>query len=148
MLHFRSFSQVILCGRLSQDARLQSTKSGTSMLAFSVATSVSTKNRNGTYENVSTFHDCLLFGSRAPKLAEILKKGAVVCVQGSISYREVELANGYKGRTATVAVEDLQILASPQASPESQAHAATRTHRQSAQQPASEPFADSEALPC
>lgn len=148
MLHFRSFSQVILCGRLSQDARLQSTKSGTSMLTFSVATSVSIKGRSGTYENISTFHDCMLFGSRATKLGEILKKGTVVCVQGAISYREVELASGYKGRSATVAVEDLQILAGPQTSPESQAHAATRTHRQSAQQPPLEPFADSEALPC
>lgn len=137
MLHYRSFSQVILCGRLSQDARLQNTKSGTAMLVFGVATSVSTKNRNGAYETVSTFHDCLLFGSRAPKLAEVLKKGTVVCLQGSISYRDVELSNGYKARSASIAVDDLQILASPQAAQSTRAPARSQAS-----------FSDSEEIPC
>lgn len=147
MLHFRSFSQVILCGRLSQDARLQNTKSGTSMLIFSVATSVSVKNRDGSYENASTFHDCLLFGSRAQKLAETLKKGTIVCVQGSISYREVDLTNGYKGRSASIAVEDLQILALPHVDQGTQTHAGTRSGFQ-AKQPPQDSFIEHEELPC
>lgn len=146
MLHYRSFSQVILCGRLSQDARLQNTKSGTSMLILSVATSVSTKKQDGTYENASTFHDCLLFGSRAAKLAEVLKKGTVVCVQGSLSYREVELANGYKGRSASIAVEDLQILANPHSAQGNQSHANARSARQSA--PAPQDSFPNEDIPC
>lgn len=111
MLNYRSFAQTILCGRLGQDAQLRTTKTGAKMLSFSVGTSVSAKNADGTYAQKTSWHDCLMFGARIEKIASALVKGTVVCVQGSISYREVELKTGYKGKTASILGEDVQILA-------------------------------------
>lgn len=125
MLHFRSFAQTILCGRLGQDAQLRTTKTGTGMLSFSIGTSVSAKAADGTYSAKTTWHDCLMFGPRIQKIAASLTKGSVVCVQGSISYREVELKSGYKGKTASILVDDIQILSDAKARP-----AAARPARQ------------------
>ncbi|WP_443743368.1 single-stranded DNA-binding protein [Sutterella sp.] len=139
MLNYRSFSQTILVGRLGQDAKLRNTKSGGQMLSFSVGTSVSTK-KDGKYEQATSWHDCLAFGPRAEKLAEVLAKGTLVSVQGSISYREVELANGFKGRIASILVEDIQILA------DSKAKSARPNEAHSAPQEAE--TGSEEALPC
>ena len=79
-------------------------------------------------------------------LAEVLKKGTVVCVQGSLSYREVELANGYKGRSASIAVEDLQILANPHSAQGNQSRANARSSRQSA--PVPQDSFPNEDIPC
>lgn len=111
MLNYRSFSQVILCGRLGQDAQLRSTKTGMKMLSFGVGTSVSAKGADGAYTQKTTWHDCLMFGPRTEILVSVLTKGTTVCVQGSISYKDVELKTGYKGKTASILIDDIQILA-------------------------------------
>lgn len=115
MLNYRSFNLTILNGRLGQDCKLITAKSGAKMLAFSVGTSVSVKDASGKYSQKTSWHDCLMGGPRAEKMVSLLKKGTLVGVQGQISYKEVELKSGYKGKTASIFVEDLQILAQPQA---------------------------------
>ena len=114
MLNYRSFNLTILNGRLGQDCKLITAKSGAKMLAFSVGTSVSVKDAAGKYSQKTSWHDCLMGGQRAEKMAALLKKGTLVSVQGQISYKEVELKSGYKGKTASIFVEDVQILAQPQ----------------------------------
>ena len=107
MLNYRSFAQVILVGVLGHNAQVRQTKSGSAMLTFSVATKSSVKQATGGYQTVTTWHDCLMFGPRSEKLASALLKGTVVSLQGSLNYREVEL----KGKTCSILVEDVQILA-------------------------------------
>lgn len=141
MLNYRSFSQIILCGRLGQDAALRTTKTGNRMLSFAVGTSVSTKEADGTYSQATSWHDCIMFGPRVERLASALVKGTVVCVQGSLSYREVELKNGYKAKTANILVDDLQILAESKA----EKSASQKTQSAEATQ-ASE--ASSDEIPC
>ena len=113
VMHKGSFIQVVLCGRLGQNAKLVECKSGAKMLTFSVGTSVSVKEASGSYTTATTWHDCIMFGSRAEKIAAYLVKGTVLSIQGTISYREVELKNGYKGKTASILVDDVQLLSSP-----------------------------------
>lgn len=111
--HYRSFQQVVLFGRLGHDAVIRPMKTGGSMLTFSVSTSVSVKDASGSYSQKTTWHECLMFGPRIEKLKELLTKGKTVCLQGSISYRQVELKNGYKGQTASIVVDDVQIGSEP-----------------------------------
>lgn len=65
-----------------------------------------------------------MFGPRSEKLASALLKGTVVSLQGSLNYREVELKNGYKGKTCSILVEDVQILAEGKAQAPARAQAA------------------------
>ena len=153
MLNYRSFAQCLLVGKLGQDAQTRQTKSGASMLTFSVATNTSVKQSDGSYKTDTTWHDCLMFGPRTAKLASALKKGTVVCVQGSLNYREVELKTGYKGKTCSILVEDLQIVADAKNGNGASANQQSASGRQQSSAPASadggfdEPWGNEE-VPC
>ena len=152
MLNYRSFAQCLLVGKLGQDAKALKTKTGASMLSFNIATNASVKKQDGAYETVTTWHDCLMFGSRSEKLATALKKGTVVCLQGSLNYREVELKNGYKGKTCSILVEDLQIVAEAanRNGNGGSGHSAPAASRQTPanQDYADEPWASEDEIPC
>lgn len=109
-MNFRSFQNLVLVGRLGQNARLVQTKSGTEMLSFSVATTESMRNQDGSFEQRTSWHDCLMFGPRAPKLADRLTTGTLVCVQAHLTYRELAVGTK-KYQLASVVVDDLQMLA-------------------------------------
>lgn len=110
MIHYRSFSQLILCGRLGQDAQLRQSQSGLQYLSFGLGTSESFKDQSGKYTQKTTWHDCVMFGSRAEKIASALTKGTLVLVQATLGYREVTLDNGHKAKAPSIRVEDIQIL--------------------------------------
>lgn len=109
-MNFRSYQNLVLVGRLGQNARLVQTKSGTEMLSFSVATTESMRNQDGSFEQRTSWHDCLMFGLRAPKLADKLTTGTLVCVQAHLTYRELTVGTK-KYQLASVVVDDLQLLA-------------------------------------
>lgn len=109
-MNYRSYQNLVLVGRLGQNARLVQTKSGTEMLSFSVATTESMRNQDGSFEQRTSWHDCLMFGSRAPKLADKLTTGTLVCVQAHLTYRELTVGTK-KYQLASVVVDDLQMLA-------------------------------------
>ena len=113
MLNFKSFQSVNLIGRLGQDARFFKTQKGLSMLSLGIATSESVKNAEGKYEQKTVWHDALLFGARAEKVAPSLVKGTLVAVQAHLSYKDAVLEGGKKVKLASVIVDDFQILASP-----------------------------------
>lgn len=113
MLNYKSFQSVTLIGRLGQDARVLKTQKGLTMLSMGIATSESVKNAEGKYEQKTVWHDALLFGTRAEKVAASLVKGTLVSVQAHLSYRDVVLEGGKKAKLASVVVDDFQILASP-----------------------------------
>lgn len=74
----------------------------------------------------------MLFGSRADRLADRLLKGALVSIQGSISYRDVE-QEGRKVRYTDILVDDVQILQDAQKKP------APKQPEEQPQQPAAMP---------
>ena len=113
MLNFKSFQSVNLIGRLGQDARFFKTQKGLSMLSLGIATSESVKNAEGKYEQKTVWHDALLFGARAEKVAPSIVKGTLVAVQAHLSYKDAVLEGGKKVKLASVIVDDFQILASP-----------------------------------
>ena len=113
-MNFRSYQHLVLVGRLGRDARVSQTKSGVEMLSFSVATTESLKNSDGSFEQRTSWHDCLLFGTRSPKLASMMIKGTLVCVQAHLSYRTLTVGDK-QHQVATIIVDDLQLLAGPAA---------------------------------
>ena len=113
-MNFRSFQQVVLIGRLGQDARLVQTKSGSEMLCFSVATTETLKTDDGAFEQRTTWHDCIMFGKRIQKLAAGLPKGSLVSVQAHLSYRSLKVGDK-QYQVALIIVDDLQMLAKPAA---------------------------------
>ena len=123
-MNFRSYQNLVLVGRLGQNARLMQTKNGAEMLSFSVATTESLRNQDGSFDQRTSWHDCLMFGPRAPKLADKLTTGTLVCVQAHLTYRELTVGTK-KYQLASVIVDDLQLLAASASAQQGQTAAQT-----------------------
>lgn len=109
MMNYRSTNIVILNGRIGQDAQVKQIAENRFMVTFSLATSSSVRDNEGGWTHPTLWHSCVLFGSRVDRIADRLLKGALVSVQGSISYRDVE-QEGRKVRYTDILVDDVQIL--------------------------------------
>lgn len=78
-----SINNVTISGNIVREPELKQTRSGASVLAFSVA--VNERRKNGDqWEDYANFIDCTMFGTRAEKMAQYLHKGSKVSVQGKI----------------------------------------------------------------
>ncbi len=95
--------RIEIIGNLGKDAELKVVGQGTDVLNFSVAAKGSKK------DDESTWFSCALFGARATKLAEYLKKGQRVFIRGEVKVRKWE-ANGKSGTDLDVNVDELELL--------------------------------------
>ena len=64
--------------------------------------------KGDSWETRTNYVDCVLFGSRAEKLASALVKGTKVCVSGSLRYSAWE-KDGQKRSKIELAVSELEI---------------------------------------
>lgn len=103
----KSRNTVILLGRLGKDAETKFTPSGTAVTNFSIATSRRWK-QNEEWKEETDWHQCVLW--RAEKLAEYLKKGTRLEVEGRLKTRSYEDKDGNKKYVTEVVVEDVILL--------------------------------------
>ena len=82
----RGVNKVILLGNLGKDPEVKSTPSGMSIATFSLATSSSVKDKDGTWQERTEWHNIKAFGRTAEVAGEYLKKGRTVFVEGRIHY--------------------------------------------------------------
>ena len=79
----KDINSVVVVGRLTRDAELKYTPSGTAVLDLSVAVNRSVKRGDG-WEDEASFFDIVLFGKLAEGVAQYCTKGQQVGVQGSL----------------------------------------------------------------
>ena len=84
-----SLNRVQLIGTLGKDAENSFTTSNLSISKFSIATSHSRKNKDGGWENETTWHNVTAFGLN-DFLKDQLKKGAKFYVEGRIDHQRYE----------------------------------------------------------
>ena len=106
-----SINRVMISGNLTRNAELRSTQQGTSVLTFGVAVNDRRQNQQtGEWEDVPNFVDCVVWGNRAEALADILKKGLKVAVDGSLRYRSWEADDGSKRSKLEVVVREVELM--------------------------------------
>lgn len=93
-------NRTTLIGNLGKDPELKRLESGKAIAKFSVATSKSYQDKNNEWQNVTTWHNIVVWGDRAEKAERKLKKGSRVYLEGEISNRTYEDRDGNK-RTIT-----------------------------------------------
>lgn len=104
-------NRVVLIGNLGADADLKVFGDGNSVLNFSVATSEKwTDKTSGEKKEKTEWHRCKKFG-KSGALAEYLKKGTKVAVEGSVRYGSYE-KDGVKQYTTEINVDRLELLGS------------------------------------
>lgn len=85
-----SVNIVVLGGHLSRDPELRFTPKGTAVCAFSVAVNRSWKTESGEKRDEVSFLDCVAWGRTGETIAQYLKKGSPILVQGHLKQESWE----------------------------------------------------------
>lgn len=93
-----SLNKVILCGRLGKDPEQRQTPGGLAIASFSLATTDSKRETNGTYTDTTEWHNCVAFGKQAEYISKYIGKGRLVIIEGRLktSSWEKDGINRYK----------------------------------------------------
>ena len=108
-----SINQVTISGNLGRDSELRKTQSGMAILSFTVAVNERRKNSQGEWSDYTNWVGVSMFGTRAEKLHDYLKKGTKVCVQGKLRYSEWERDGAKKSKIEVIA-DEIELMAKKQ----------------------------------
>lgn len=96
-------NKAILVGNLTKDPELRALPNGTSTASFSIATNRVWKDKDGSRQEATDYHDVVVFGKQAESVHQYLKKGSSVLVEGRMQTRSWESEGVKKYRTEVVA---------------------------------------------
>jgi single-strand DNA-binding protein len=109
-------NRIILIGRLTRDPELRVTsQSGVPMASFTVAVDRPFQNQGGQRE--TDFIDCVAWRRLAETVAEHMRKGRLIAVEGRLQIRNYETQDGQKRRVAEVVADDVRFLDRPREAP-------------------------------
>lgn len=102
-----SINRVVISGNLTRDAEIRTTQSGMPVMSVGVAVNDRRKNsQTGEWEDYANFIDCTMFGNRAQNLAQYLKKGTKVTIEGKLRWSQWE-RDGQKRSKIEVIIDDI-----------------------------------------
>lgn len=105
----RSVNKVILIGNLGRDAETKFTPSGQARTTFSIATSRQWKDRQtGEMREQTDWHNVVVWGQE--RVAEYLKKGKQVFIEGRLTTRSYESNEGKTNYITEVVSDNLMLL--------------------------------------
>ena len=98
-------NKVIVIGNLTRDPELRSLPSGVKVCSFSLATNRVWKDKNGARQESADYHNVVVFGRQAETVAQYMKKGSSMLVEGRMQTRswEDKTSGEKKYRTEIVA---------------------------------------------
>ncbi len=95
-------NKVFLYGNLTRDPELKALPSGQQLVSFGIATNRTYKDKNGQKQEATEFHNIVAFGRTAEVIAQYMKKGRPLFVEGRIQTRSWESEGQKKYRTEIV----------------------------------------------
>jgi len=98
-------NKVFIIGNLTRDPELKAIPSGIKVCSFSVATNRVWKDKNGARQEAADYHNIVVFGRQAETVAQYMKKGSQVMIEGRMQTRSWDDAatNSKKYRTEVIA---------------------------------------------
>jgi single-strand DNA-binding protein len=106
-----AFCKIQIVGNLGRDPELRYTPSGRPVTEFSVAVNQSTKNQQtGEWVEATDWFRVSVWGDRAERAAENLRKGTRVLVDGRFRTREYETKDGRKGTSLEITADTVLSL--------------------------------------
>ncbi|MFI5227326.1 MAG: single-stranded DNA-binding protein [Candidatus Limnocylindrales bacterium] len=101
-----ALSKIQIIGNLGRDPELRYTPNGRPVTTFSVAVNQSSKNaQTGEWVEATDWFRVSVWGDRAERAAENLRKGSRVFVDGRFRTREYETNDGRKGMSLDVSAD-------------------------------------------
>ena len=100
-------NKVQLYGNLTRDPEVRALPSGQNVVSFSIATNRVYKDRDGQKKEQVEYHNVVAFGRTADIIAQYMKKGRPLFVEGRLQTRSWE-SEGKKNYRTEIVVENFQ----------------------------------------
>lgn len=102
-------NKALIIGNLTRDPELKALPSGIKVCSFSVATNRVWKDQNGVKQEAADFHNIVVFGRQAETVAQYMRKGSQVMVEGRMQTRSWDdAATGTKKYRTEVVADRVQ----------------------------------------
>ena len=99
-------NKAIVIGNLTRDPELRSLPSGIKVCTFSLATNRVWKDKNGPKQEAVDYHNVVVFGRQAETVAQYMKKGNSILVEGRMQTRSWDDKNSGEKKYRTEIVAD------------------------------------------
>lgn len=99
-------NKAILIGNLTRDPELKAIPSGNKVCTFGLATNRVYKDKNGARQEKTDFHNIVVWGKTAENVAQYMKKGSQVLVEGRIETRSWDDATSGAKKYRTEIIAD------------------------------------------
>ena len=101
-------NKVFIYGNLTRDPELKALPGGNNVCNFSVATNRVFTGKDGKKQEQAEFHSIVAFARQAEIIAQYLRKGSTILVEGRIQTRSWE-KDGQKQYRTEIVVENMQL---------------------------------------
>ncbi len=105
----RGFNRVVLIGNVGKDPEVRYTTSGVPVATFALATSEMWKDKDGSPQERTDWHNVVAWRKLAEIIQEIVKKGSRLLVEGKIQTRSYE-KNGEKRYVTEIVADNVLLL--------------------------------------
>ena len=101
-------NKALIYGNLTRDPETKALPSGAAVTTFSVATNRVYKDKNGVKQESTDYHNIVTFGRQAEVVAQYLRKGSGVYVEGRIQTRSWDDKDGTKKYRTEIVADTIQ----------------------------------------
>lgn len=106
-------NKAVIIGNLTRDPEIKALPSGIKVCSFSVATNRVWKDQNGAKQEAADFHNIVVFGRQAETVAQYMKKGSQVMIEGRMQTRSWDTQDGTKRYRTEVVADRVQFGSRP-----------------------------------
>ena len=109
-------NKVILIGNLGRDPELRRLENGAAVAKFSIATNESYKDKSGEWQNLTEWHEIIVWRAAAERAEATLKKGMQVYIEGKLTHRTWQDKDGNNRKTTEVVANTFRALGKKESS--------------------------------
>jgi single-strand DNA-binding protein len=108
-----SINRVVLIGRLTRDPELRALPSGSSVCHVRIACNARHRDSDGELQERPNYFDVSAFGTAGESVAQFMRRGSRVAVDGRLEWREWEGADQQMRQAVSIVASTVQFLDSP-----------------------------------
>jgi single-strand DNA-binding protein len=112
-MSYFAINRVVLVGRLTRDPELRALPSGTSVCSLRIACNSAQRDGTGEFTERPNYFDVAVFGARGENVANYMRKGGRVAIDGRLDWREWETADQQKRQAVSIVADTVQFLDPP-----------------------------------
>lgn len=106
----KSVNKVMLLGNVTRDPELKATANGQSVCTFGLATNRVWKDQSGEKQSLAEYHNLVAWGGLADFIAQNVKKGKPLFIEGYLKTRSWDSAEGAKIFRTEIVIENLVLI--------------------------------------